>query len=85
LGVKNGIREFFRRSAVYSKVGKTIDYSKLAPNLELYLWRPIISSPQMCYLKELEDGTYSIKDLADMHEALDLLYKIEIKNNASSR
>ena len=26
----------------------------------------------MCSLKELQDGTYSIEDLADMHEALDL-------------
>ena len=27
--------------------------------------------PPLCTLRELQDGTYSINDLADMHEALD--------------
>lgn len=26
----------------------------------------------MCTLRELQDGTYSIDDVADMHEALDM-------------
>ncbi len=26
----------------------------------------------MCSLRELQDGTYSINDVADMHEALDM-------------
>jgi hypothetical protein len=26
----------------------------------------------MCQLKDLQDGTYSIDQLADMHEALDM-------------
>ena len=29
-------------------------------------------NPPLCTLRELQDGTYSIDDLADMHEALDL-------------
>jgi len=28
----------------------------------------------MCQLRELQDGTYSIDDVEDMHEALDLQY-----------
>jgi len=28
--------------------------------------------PQLATLKEMQDGTYSINDLADMHEALDV-------------
>jgi len=43
-------------------------------NVDLYLWRPCLSDPALCrdfYL--LEDGTYSIDDLADMHEVLDVL------------
>ncbi len=27
--------------------------------------------PPLCKLKELQDGTYSIDDLADFHEAMD--------------
>ena len=36
-----------------------------------YLWRPIMRDPPLCRLKELCDGTYSINDLADFHEAMD--------------
>ena len=31
-----------------------------------------MSEPQLATLRELQDGTYSISDLADMHEMLDL-------------
>lgn len=31
-----------------------------------------MSEPPLCTLRELQDGTYTINDLADMHEALDL-------------
>lgn len=27
--------------------------------------------PPLCTLKELQDGTYNINDLADFHEAMD--------------
>jgi hypothetical protein len=27
--------------------------------------------PPLCSLRELQDGTYNINDLADMHEAMD--------------
>lgn len=27
--------------------------------------------PPLCALRELQDGTYSINDLADFHEAMD--------------
>lgn len=27
--------------------------------------------PPLCTLRQLQDGTYTINDLADMHEALD--------------
>ena len=36
------------------------------------IWRPVLAEPPLCNLRELQDGTYSIDDLADMHEALDL-------------
>ena len=29
-------------------------------------------NPPLCSLKELQDGTYTIDDLADMHEAMDV-------------
>jgi hypothetical protein len=28
-------------------------------------------NPPLCTLRELRDGTYSLDDLADMHEAMD--------------
>ena len=28
-------------------------------------------NPPLCTLRELQDGTYNISDLADMHEAMD--------------
>lgn len=31
-----------------------------------------MSEPQLATLRELQDGTYTLSDLADMHEALDL-------------
>jgi len=43
------------------------------------IWRPIIAEPPLCKLHELEDGTYSIDDLADLHEALDLKEEIQRK------
>ena len=33
--------------------------------------RPVMREPPLCTLKELKDGTYSINDLADFHEAMD--------------
>ena len=44
-------------------------------NINWYIWRPIVSEPQLCTLKELKDGTYNINDLADMHEALDVMHE----------
>ena len=33
--------------------------------------RPVMRDPPLCRLKELQDGTYTINDLADFHEAMD--------------
>ncbi len=33
--------------------------------------RPVMRDPPLCTLRELKDGTYSINDLADFHEAMD--------------
>jgi hypothetical protein len=33
--------------------------------------RPTRSDPPMAFLHQLKDGTYSLNDLADMHETLD--------------
>ena len=33
--------------------------------------RPVMRDPPLCTLWELKDGTYSINDLADLHEAMD--------------
>jgi hypothetical protein len=33
--------------------------------------RPVMRDPPLCALAELQNGTYSINDLADFHEAMD--------------
>ena len=39
----------------------------------------------MCSLNQLQDGTYTIDDLADMHEALDLVSEFRRKAAASHK
>lgn len=33
--------------------------------------RPVMRDPPLCTLRELKDGTYTLNDLADFHEAMD--------------
>jgi hypothetical protein len=33
--------------------------------------RPVMRNPPLCSYRELCDGTYTISQLADMHEAMD--------------
>jgi hypothetical protein len=33
--------------------------------------RPVMRDPPLCSLRQLQDGTYSINDVADFHEAMD--------------
>lgn len=78
MDINKGILRFFRRNARTSRLSEenVIDTKNISPNLNMYIWRPIISSPSLCFLKDLQDGTYNINDLADMHEALDLLSEV---------
>ena len=32
---------------------------------------PVMRDPPLCRLKELQDGTYTLNDLADFHEAME--------------
>ena len=50
-------------------------------NIDFAIWRPILRNPPLCSLRELQDGTYTIDDLADMHEAMD----VEEENERLSR
>lgn len=36
------------------------------------VWQPVLCNPPLCTLSELNDGTYSIDDLADMCEIINL-------------
>jgi len=51
--------------------------------VDTWLHRPVMSEPPLCSLRELQDGTYSICDVADMNEMLDL--KASMKPDGSSR
>lgn len=33
--------------------------------------RPVMRDPPLCTLAQLKDGTYTLNDLADFHEAMD--------------
>lgn len=76
-----GVWRFFRRRRVYERIAPTgkIDLKKEAPNLDLFLWGPVLFTPQLCQLRELQDGTYNINDLMDMHEAMKLMNKVREK------
>jgi len=41
--------------------------------------------PPLCRLRDLQDGTYSIDDLADMHEALDEQAEYQRRYEAASK
>ena len=43
-----------------------------AANLDWRIWRPILRNPPLCTLRELTEGPYTIDELADMHEAMDV-------------
>lgn len=45
--------------------------AKIAPNLNLFLWRPIIASPPLYTMADLRTWV-TISDVLDAHEALDL-------------
>lgn len=40
--------------------------------MQLFLHRPLLTDPPMCTLKELQDGTYSIEDIAMLNELIEL-------------
>jgi hypothetical protein len=48
------------------------DYGEIYPKLNGYLIRPLLASPPMCELKDLQNGVYNINDLEVMHQILDL-------------
>lgn len=39
--------------------------------------------PPLCKLSELEDGTYNLNQLADMHEAMDI--EVEYRRRAEAK
>lgn len=73
MGNRGAVWGFFRRSLPVKTGGEIINIDpRSIPNINLYLWRPVICDPPLCSYSQLIDGTYTIDDLADMHEALDL-------------
>ena len=49
-----------------------IDYSKVYPELNGYLVKPLLVNPPLCSLKELQDGTYSLYDLEMFHQIIEI-------------
>ena len=53
------------------------------PDINFFLHRPLFASPPMLTLKEISDGSYSINDIALMHDIMDM--REELKNHEQSR
>lgn len=49
-----------------------VDYSKIYPELNGYMVKPLLVNPPMCQLKELQDGTYTLYDLELMHQIIEI-------------
>ena len=41
-------------------------------DINFFLHRPLFASPPMLTLKEISDGSYSINDIALMHDIMDM-------------
>ena len=54
----------------------------MAPNLDMFMWRPLLSDPPMLTMRDLNEWV-TIKDLLDAHEALDL--KAAMQERAASK
>ena len=86
MGVDGRIWGFYQRCGAADVTAGVVDVGRLqrvAPNIDFYVMRPTLATPQLCKLCELQDGTYNINDLADMHEALNFM--IEVKRDADNR
>jgi hypothetical protein len=49
-----------------------VAYNDIFPTLNGFMIKPLLVSPPMCTLKELQDGTYTIADLETMHQLIEL-------------
>ena len=58
------------------------ELKRIAPNLDIFMWRPLLSDPPMLTMRDLNEWV-TIKDLLDAHEALDL--KAAMQERASSK
>lgn len=65
------------------KAGQRSDKIDMAlfPSINLFLHKPLLVDPPLCSLKDLQDGTYSIDDLALMHDLIDLKVAANDNNN----
>jgi hypothetical protein len=53
---------------------------RIAPNIDLFLWRPVLSDPPVYTLRDLHTWVI-LRDVFDAHEALDLIAAREEKAN----
>lgn len=47
--------------------------------------RPVVSVPPLCTLKQLQDGTYTLTDVAMMNDALDVRDENEYRAHEAAR
>lgn len=51
------------------------------PDINMFLHRPLLTNPPMLALRELSDGTYSLADVALMHDIIDFKEELEAEAN----
>lgn len=49
-----------------------VDYSNIFPEINGYIMRPLLVNPPLCTLNELQDGTYTLKDIEILHQIIEL-------------
>lgn len=55
--------------------------ARIAPNINLFLWRPVLAPEPLCTYRDIREWV-TITDLLDMHEALDLKAAMAERANA---
>ena len=86
LPTRNLWRFYRRRPLTFSAVASDDGIKEIkTANIDWYLMRVCVSEPPLAKYIELCDGTYTINDLADMHETLDEMDEYRRRYDAKNK
>ena len=58
-----------------------VDYSKIYPELNGYLVKPLLVNPPMCDLMDLYNGNMTLKHLELMHQVMEIKQHMQPASN----